>query len=126
MEQRKIPVLVIEDNEIINEFITNFHTDCKNIDLVIAISKQSALSVLKSRDDFEYAFVDWHLPDWTSEDLIDLIYVTQKNISDIYATSTCDDSRRLQVLKHWATKECDKHFIPEKLFELNEKLPFVN
>lgn len=126
MNQRKIPVLVIEDDPIINEFIATFHEDCENIELVIAKSKQNALSVLNSRADFEYAFVDWHLPDWTSQDLIDFIYRTQKNISDIYATSSCDDSRRNQILKERATDECMKHFIPEKIIELDRKIWFVN
>jgi len=116
MWEKKTPILVLEDCEITNFMLSECWWDIPNLELVIVKTREDALWVLQTRNDFLLAFVDWHL--WkqiTSTGIIQAIYQTQKWVKDIYATSSCDKARKIQITSEWATKECMKQDIIKEL-----------
>lgn len=110
-ENKTIPVLLIEDDFVVNEIINEIADDIPELEVIIATTKKEALEILKSRNDFLIAFVDWHLEDDTSAWIIENIYATQSQILEIFATSTCSEKRKIQFVVEWATKEIEKHDI---------------
>lgn len=107
---KTIPVLVVEDDFLTTEIISEITDEIPSVEVVIVKSKEEALRVLNLRNDFLVAFVDWNLEDGTSEWIIETIYATQEQIWDIFATSSDDDSRKMQLLFEGATHELDNKF----------------
>lgn len=107
---KAIPVLVIEDDILTNTIISDIATEIPNIEVVVVETREQAFQVLSSRNDFLVAFVDWNLLDGTSEWVIETIYATQSQIIDIFATSSCDKTRQIQLVCEWATAQLDQKF----------------
>lgn len=109
-ENKAIPVLVVEDDFLTTEIISEITDEIPSVEVVIVKSKEEALRVLSSRNDFLVAFVDWNLEDGTSQWVIWTIYATQEQIWDIFATSSHDESRKMQLLYEGATHELENKF----------------
>lgn len=118
MQQEKIKVLFIEDNEIVNLLVEEVSKDIKNIELTIIKTRTDAIKILNVRKDFQVAFVDWHLDRETSEWLIKLIKDTQMNISIIFWTSDNEINREFQKIE-WADFVHDKTKISESLLKVS-------
>lgn len=79
-KQKSFPVLIVEDCAITNMIIDDVmeSIDSPFIEHISANSREEALAILGERDDICAVFLDWHLPDGTTEGFVDLIYATQK------------------------------------------------
>lgn len=122
LPNKTIPVLVVEDDLLTTEIIWEISDEIPTLEVVIVKSKEEALKVLNSRNDFLVAFVDWNLEGGTSEWVIETIYATQEQIWDIFATSSNDDSRKMQLLYEWATHELEQKF---DIIHHIERLPLI-
>lgn len=112
MDKGVFPILVVEDCDFTNMMIEELWTELPaNAERVLATSKMEALQILASRQDIRAVFLDWHLPDGTSEGLVNIAYLTQDNVIAVIGTSSNEKIRKQQVLQEGATGQCDKHEI---------------
>ena len=111
----KISILLVEDcpmiGEIIPEFLKEEHPDTE---CVLTSTKAEAIRILNSRGDFDIVFLDWNLPDWTSSGLVQLVFDTQESVVEIVWISWEPKTRKIQ-LSEWATSECEKTEIINKM-----------
>ncbi len=117
-----IPILVLEDCEITNMTISSLLSNLSPLDIHIVETKKQALNLLNSRNDFLFAFIDWHLETWTSEWIIKTILETQVWVIDIFATSSSIEQRSFQIITEWATRSCNKKDI---VFEFKKIHDFI-
>lgn len=120
LENKLIPVLVIEDCDFTNALIEEITQGVPHLEIITATTKEDAMKVLHSRNDIKVAFVDWFLENGTSEWIIKDIQATQLQITEIFATSSNDDKRSMQILCEWATGECSKWDILHRLDNIHE------
>lgn len=114
-KNKPIPILIIEDDVFINAIIEEIIQENHHLEIIQATTRDESMKILNTRNDIKVAFVDWFLENETSEWIIKNIYSTQLWITEIFATSSSNYERSMQIISEWATSECSKSDILTRL-----------
>lgn len=109
-----LKVLVVEDCELTTDLIQELVSeDLPDVELVMTSTRQWALDLLSKHNDFNIVFLDWNLPDGTSQWLVSRVRNTQMDVIEIVWISGDKDFRvDTQIAKEGATLECEKFAVP--------------
>lgn len=112
-------VLLVEDCELTIDIVTWLaQEDHPDIQITLAKTKAEATKKLQETPNYDIVFLDWHLPDGTSEWLAWLVYLTQSDVIEIVWTSSSEDKRIMQVQKEGATSHCAKEEIVNVMWRI--------
>lgn len=106
-------ILVVEDCKMTIDFVSEMvREDLPEVELHMVSTREDALAVLGSRNDFNLVFLDWNLPDGNTKWLVQVVQSTQSKLIWVIGISSEENFRReTQIHVEWANDECAKNWI---------------